>query len=159
MRRLIAFLAVPVALTAAGAAAGAPLTASVTGAGWVTYANFPPGGSTTELTVVSARIVPTGEATGTIVIRSALGDLRAQVDCVVRAGDDVYVGGPVVQGLDYGGVVLTHVAVGIRDLGPDGDVVAGAGFVNRPSGFDACTPATAFPPFWPASPGNFVVSA
>jgi hypothetical protein len=141
------------------AAAPAETTPSVSGAAWVQYTDFPPGGSVTELTVLSARVLPSGEPTGTMVLRSPLGDVRAEVTCLVVVDGDVVVGGTIVQGFDYFGLRVKHIANRIRDLGSTGDLVAGAIYVDRPRPpeFDPCTPLLPFQPVYAAEPGNYVV--
>ena len=154
----IAATALVVSLVVA-ASASASTGAAISGAAWVTYPDFPTvGATTTELVAISARLLPTDGASGTIVQRSPFGDVRAQVDCLAVVGGDVYVGGPILAGFEYLGLSVTHLAFGIRDGGSDGDLVAGAIYVDRPLGFYACTPLTPFPPFFAATPGNFVVS-
>ena len=64
-----------------------PGSLAVTGAGWVKYTNFPPGVTTSELTVISAHLDRSGEPHGTIVLRSPFGDVRARVTCMLAVGD------------------------------------------------------------------------
>ena len=137
-----------------------PGSLAVTGAGWVTYTNSPPGETTTELTVISAHLDRSGEPHGTIVLRSPFGDVRARVTCMLAVGDVAYVGGEIVKGSTYFGGPVTHIAFGIRDNGQGQDppdLVAGAIFRPRPPEFDPCTFLSAYPPVYAVERGNFVV--
>ena len=156
--RCLACTAVAATLVAGGAPADT--TPSVVGSAWVHYTDFPPGEGVIELTVISARILPSGEVTGTMVLRSPLGDVRAEVDCLVVVDGDVVGGGTIVQGFDYFGLRVKHIANRIRDAGSTGDRATGVIYVDRPRppDFDPCTPLLPLEPAYAAEPGNFVVS-
>jgi hypothetical protein len=141
----------------APAAAVEPAEVSVVGAAAIAWPDTPtPGTTTTELPVIVARMLPSGEAAGMIMNLSPLGDSAATVTCIRVVGDTVYVGGRLRPGQDlYNGEVFAQIALGIRDGGVGGDLVAGSIF--RRADIDPCERLSSFPAVLPLETGNFVV--
>jgi hypothetical protein len=169
MRKRRALGIVVIAATVAGTIVAspsgtAPPPASVEGAGWVVFSDFPgPGQTTEEQLIVSAHIGPDGEARGTMLQHSEFGDVRAEVTCLIQVDDNTaYVGGRITRGFEYLGLKVSHVALGIDDNGQGKDppdLVASAIFVDRPRppDFDPCTVLRPFPPVFVVARGNYVV--
>ena len=115
-----------------------------------------PGVSTTELAIISAKVLPSGEPHGSIANLSPLGTNIATVTCVAVVGDTVYVGGPLRPAWSvYNGETMAQMAFGVRDGGTEGDLVAGALF--RRADVDPCQRLSLFPAVFPLGFGNFVV--
>lgn len=157
MRKTLVLLAVLAAFAVTSPAAAVAPGVSVDGAGSVTWPDFPsPGMSTTELAIIHARVLPSGEPQGSISNLSPLGFNMATVTCLEVVGDTVYVGGPLRPAWNvYNGETLAQMAFGVRDGGAEGDLVAGALF--RRADVDPCQRLSLFPPVFPLGFGNFVV--
>jgi hypothetical protein len=158
MKKAFVLAAILAALFGASSAtASAPTGTSVFGAGAVAWPDTPtPGVTTTELGIIAAQVLPSGEPHGTILNLSPLGNTAATVSCIEVVGDTVYVGGQLRAGWDfYMGETFRQIAFGVRDGDPDGDLVAGAIF--RRSDIDPCQILSSFRAVFPLQFGNFVV--
>jgi hypothetical protein len=144
------------ALQVGAASAAATQTVSVVGSGNVTYPNFPTTGETTvERAIISARLLPSGEPSGSILSLSPFGFNKADVTCIRVVGDTVYVGGSLDPRFDlYFGNPHSQIAFGIREGDPD--LVASAIFTR--ADVNPCDVLSAFPPVFPVDQGNFVIS-
>ena len=156
------FVVLAAALVPATVAAEPPQD-FVTGSGWISYFDFPTAGETTvEQNAVSAHAGPLGEDPhGTLLLHSPFGDQRATVTCLHVTGSKAVVGGEITSGGTYLGLPVTHLELTIEDNGSGRgapDTAVGFIFVNRPPGFDPCTPVLGFPPIYDVVRGNFVVN-
>ena len=143
-------------LSAASASAAAGPAISVVGSANVTYPDFPVQGETTvERAIVTARILPSGEISGSIISLSPFGFTKADVTCIEVVGDTIYVGGTLEPRFDvYLDRTFAQIAFGIRDGEPD--LVASAIFGR--ADVDTCEFLSAFPPVFVADQGEFVVT-
>jgi hypothetical protein len=165
MRRLALLLGAAAALAIPVGVAAEPPHDSVTGSGWVAYTDFPsPGVTTTEQQIVSARSGPNGEhPEGTMILHSEFGDQRADVTCMVVAGNVAIVGGEITSGFIYQGVRMKHLVFLIQDNGHGHDARdTASGYIfrdiPRPPGFEPCTPVLGAPIGNEVVRGNYVVN-
>ena len=165
MSRLAVLTVALIALAIPGTVAGEPPHDFVTGSGWVAYTDFPsPGVTTTEQQVVSAHSGPNGEnPQGTMILHSPLGDQRANVTCLVVAGNIAVVGGEITSGFTYLGQRVKYLVYLVQDNGQGRDapdIAAGYIFLDipRPPGFEPCTPVLGAPIVYDVVRGNYVVN-
>jgi hypothetical protein len=163
VRTLLLLLVVAVAAAAPATLAAQPPHDSVTGAGEVSFTDFPsPGITTVEQDIVAAFSGPNGEVPhGTLILHSVFGDQRAEVTCLHVVGNTAVVGGLIVSGGTYLGLPVTHLELTVQDNGEGTgapDTATGYIFINRPPGFDPCTPVLGFPAVYDVVRGNFVVN-
>ena len=157
MRKVVVLVAVIVtALHIAGSAVANPIGVSITGSGNVTYPDFPTQGETTvERTIISARVLPSGEPHGSILVMSQYGFTKADVTCMQVVGDTVYVGGTLDPGFDfYLGSTFSQIAFGVRDGDPD--LVASV--ILRRTDLNPCEFLSAFEPVFTVDQGDFVIT-
>jgi hypothetical protein len=155
-------VAAALALPAGSQTQGSPW-AAVTGAGKVTFANFPaPGVNTTEQFSVSAHNGPNGPV-GKIVVHSTLYSVNpgiVDVTCIVVDGNQTRVGGKFRKPFEFLGDRISHLGIIIQDNGPPGatpDGIHPVEFLDkpRPPGFTPCDiPSLSL---FPLDSGNYVV--